>query len=184
MPRYAALLRAVNLPSHGKLAMADLRALLEELDLADVQTALQSGNAVFSSPRSAKAVEQLIERELLARLRIETTVFVRSGSELAELIADNPFPREAVADPGHLVAVFLDAAPAAGAVDALRAAIRGPELIRAAGRQLYVTYPAGIGTSKLTALLIERKLGVRGTGRNWNTVRKLNGLTGGEAKRR
>ena len=184
MPRYAALLRAVNLPSHGKLAMADLRALLEELGFADVQTVLQSGNAICSSPRGAKAVEQVIERELLARFNVKTTVFVRSGAELDELIAQNPFPREAVADPGHLVVVFLDAEPAAGAVDALRAAIRGPEVIQAAGRHLYVTYPAGIGDSKLTALLIERKLGVRGTGRNWNTVRKLNALTGGEAKRR
>ena len=90
MPRYAALFRAVNLPAYGTLSMADLRALLERLGLRDVQTVLQSGNAVFSSPRAAGALETLIER----------------------------------------------------------------------------------------------KLGVRGTGRNWNTVRKLNGLTGGEARGR
>jgi len=184
MPRYAALFRAVNLPSHGKLSMSSLRELLEELGLRDARTILQSGNALFSSPRSASALEKLIERELLARIALGTDVVVRGGAELAEVIGGNPFRREAVEDPSHLVVVFLKSAPAAGAVDALRKAISGPEVIKGTARHLYVTYPAGIGTSKLTAALIERKLGVCGTARNWNTVRKLNELIGGETGRR
>ena len=34
-----------------------------------------------------------------------------------------------------------------------------------------------MGTSRLDNALIERKLGVRGTGRNWNTVLKLAAMT-------
>jgi uncharacterized protein (DUF1697 family) len=181
MSRYAALFRAVNLPSHGKLSMGTLRELLEELGLRETQTVLQSGNAVFSSPRSASALEKLIERELLARLTLETPVIIRSGPELAEVIATNPFPGEAATDPGHLLVVFLKSAPVAGAVEALRKAVKGPELVQGVGRHLYASYPEGVGNSKLTAALIERKLGVRGTARNWNKVRKLNALTGGEA---
>ena len=184
MPRYAALFRAVNLPSHGKLSMSSLRALLEELGLRDAQTILQSGNALFSSPRSASALEKLIERELLARLALETDVVVRGGPELAEAIAANPFRREAANDPGHLLVVFLKSVPAAGTVEALRKAVKGPELVHGEGPQLYASYPDGVGRSKLTAALIERKLGVRGTARNWNTVRKLNELIGGETGRR
>ena len=180
MPRYAALFRAVNLPSHGKLSMSSLRTLLEELGLRDAQTILQSGNAVFSSPRSASALERSIERELLARLLVETEVIVRAGPELAEVIAANPFRSEAVTDPSHLLVVFLKAVPAAGTVEALRKVVKGPELIQGEGRHLYASYPEGVGRSKLTAALIERKLGGRGTGRNWNTVRKLCELTGGE----
>jgi uncharacterized protein (DUF1697 family) len=52
----------------------------------------------------------------------------------------------------------------------------GPEIIRADGRQVYLVYPEGIGNSKLTNTLIERKLDLRGTGRNWNTVLKLAAL--------
>jgi uncharacterized protein (DUF1697 family) len=184
MPRYAALFRAVNLPAYGELSMADLRALLERLGLRDVQTVLQSGNAAFSSPRAAGALETLIERELLARLRLASPVLVRGGPQLADVIAGNPFPSEAAADPGHLLVVFLKSAPPAENVDALRRAIAGPERIEATRNHLYAYYPAGVGTSKLTAALIERKLGTRGTGRNWNTVLKLNGLTGGEARGR
>jgi uncharacterized protein (DUF1697 family) len=68
---------------------------------------------------------------------------------------------------------------AAGAkeVDELTAAIKGPEIVRSDGKQLYIFYPAGIGQSKLTNALIERKLGTRGTARNWNTVLKLAALT-------
>jgi uncharacterized protein (DUF1697 family) len=67
----------------------------------------------------------------------------------------------------------LKAAPSAKQVGELRAAIKGPEVIRADGKQLYIVYPAGQGHSKLTIALIEKKLGSRGTGRNWNTVLKL-----------
>lgn len=160
--------------------MAELRALLAEIGLRDAQTVLQSGNAVFSSPRPAAGLEKLIAGELRSRLGLQTEVLVRSGAQLAGVVAANPFPREALHDPSHLVVIFLDRTAPGAAVDELQAAIAGPELVRAGERHLYITYPGGIGESKLTAALIERRLGVRGTGRNWNTVRKLCALTGGE----
>jgi uncharacterized protein (DUF1697 family) len=45
--------------------------------------------------------------------------------------------------------------------------------VRAKGRHAYIYYPDGVGRSKLTAALIEKHLGCRGTARNWNTVQKL-----------
>jgi uncharacterized protein (DUF1697 family) len=38
-------------------------------------------------------------------------------------------------------------------------------------------YPEGVGSSRLTTALIEKKLGTRGTARNWNTVLKLGAMT-------
>jgi uncharacterized protein (DUF1697 family) len=70
----------------------------------------------------------------------------------------------------------LKTSPSAKHVDSLQAAIRGPEIIRADGKQLYAVYPAGIGRSKLTAALIEQKLASKATARNWNTVVKLAAL--------
>jgi len=64
----------------------------------------------------------------------------------------------------------------AQAVAALQESVKGREVIRPAGRELYITYPDGIGRSKLTGSLIERKLDTRGTARNWNTVTKLGTL--------
>jgi uncharacterized protein (DUF1697 family) len=74
--------------------------------------------------------------------------------------------------------MVLKQAPDAGAVEALQAAITGREVVRAVGRQAYITYPDGIGDSRLTINVIEKKLGSRGTGRNWNTVLKLGTLAG------
>jgi uncharacterized protein (DUF1697 family) len=72
--------------------------------------------------------------------------------------------------------MVLKDAPKAGAVKALQAAITGREIVRAHGREAYLVYPDGIGPSKLTHALIEKTLGTRGTGRNWNTVLKLDVL--------
>ena len=78
--------------------------------------------------------------------------------------------------PSHLVVVFLKDAPDADAVKALKAAVRGPEAIFVEGRQAYITYPGGISDSKLTNVVIEKKLGTRGTARNWNTILRLDAL--------
>jgi len=92
------------------------------------------------------------------------------------VVARNPFRKEAERDPSHLVVMFLKQAANAKDVKAAQAVIAGPEIIRADCRHLYVVHPAGIGKSRLTSTLIEKKLGIRGTARNWNTFLKLAAL--------
>jgi uncharacterized protein (DUF1697 family) len=177
MTAFVALLRAVNLGSHNQVRMADLRDLCGRLDLAEARTLLQSGNVVFrGASRSGAALERTLEAELEKGLGVRTDFFVRTAKEWNELVSANPFPAEAKRDPGHLLALVLKDAPEPADVKALQAAITGPELIRAVGRTAYVVYPAGVGTSRLTNVVIEKKLGTRSTGRNWNTVLKLQAL--------
>jgi uncharacterized protein (DUF1697 family) len=137
---------------------------------------LQTGNIIFEGQGRAADIERSLEVEAERRLGLATTFMVRTAAEMAAIIAANPFPDEAKRDPGHLVVQFAKDLPAANAVDALQAAIKGREVVRAEGKQLYVVYPDGIGRSKLTAKLIEDKLGTRITGRNWNTVLKIGEL--------
>ncbi len=172
-----ALLRGVNVGGHNKVAMADLRRLLEGLGLSDVRTLLQSGNAVFrSGAQTGERLERLLETETKRRLGLETTYIVRGVSEWDEAIARNPFPDEAERDPARLAVMFLKSAPAPGGAKALREAIRGRERVETAGRQAYLVYPDGMGTSRLTIDVVEKHLGTRVTGRNWNTVTKLAAL--------
>ena len=156
--------------------MADLRELATDLGLADAKTILQSGNLVFSDPRKSGDLERLLEAEIEKRLGLRTDFFVRTAAEWKALIAHNPFPEEAKRDPSHLVVMCLKDAPDAKDVAELQAAIKDREVVRAVGRQAYLVYPDGIGRSRLTIALIEKKLGTRGTGRNWNTVLKLAAL--------
>lgn len=175
MATHIALLRAVNLGPHGRVAMADLRAMFAGLGFAGAETLIASGNVVFEGGvKSDAAIEALLEREAEARLGLSTDFFVRKAAELRAAIENNPFPAEAKADPGHLVAMFMKKAPDRDAVTGLQAAIQGRERVQAiGGREAYVVYPDGIGRSKLGVTMIEKHLGSRGTGRNWNTVLKL-----------
>jgi uncharacterized protein (DUF1697 family) len=176
MPQFIALLRAVNVAGHGKVGMADLRALGEGLGLKNVRTLLQSGNLVFEAQAKPEALETKLAAAAKKELGLATTFFVRSADAWAKLVAANPFPDAAKKDPSHLVLLALKDAPAKAAVEALRAEIakrKGREQVAAKGAALYAVYPDGIGRSKLTNALIEKTLGTEATGRNWNTVLKL-----------
>jgi uncharacterized protein (DUF1697 family) len=177
MSVHIALLRAVNLGGSTQVAMADLRSLLTRLELADPQTLLQSGNVVFRSDgRKPADLERLLEAETAKRLKLKTDFFVRSAKEWQAIIARNPFPTEAKRDPGRLVVMCMKDAPHSDNVKMLQAAITGPEVARIEGREAYIVFPAGIGRSRLTHVLTEKKLGTRGTSRNWNTVLKIGAL--------
>ena len=179
MSVHIGLLRAINLAGRNRVGMADLRKLLTGLGLENVRSLLQSGNLVFRSDAHTSAqLERLLEDAAKHRLGLETDFFVRTARDWKAVIAGNPFPREAERDPGRLLVIFLKDAPDRDGVKALESAITGREVVRAKGRHAYIVYPDGIGRSRLTNALIEKKLGTRGTGRNWNTVRKLGELAG------
>lgn len=171
---HIALLRAVNLAGKNMVSMAVLRELLTRLGLHDVQTLLQSGNVVFrAEPGETAEMEHAIERVCRPAFKFDLEVFVRTVKEWNDVIARNPFPDEAVGNPGRLLVMACRTPIAQASVRQLQASIAGDEVVRASGRHLYITYPAGIGTSKLTTAVIEKTLATRGTARNWNTVLAL-----------
>jgi uncharacterized protein (DUF1697 family) len=176
---HIALLRAINVGGKNVVAMSALRSLFEELGLPGVRTLLQSGNVVFDGGAlGTDLLEDTLEQATAKRLGVRVDFVVRTASDHSGAIAANPFTEEARQDPTHLLLMSLKAAPAKSAVDALRSAIRGPERVAVVERCAYLVYPEGIGRSKLTSAAIERKLGVRGTARNWTTVQKLAALAG------
>jgi uncharacterized protein (DUF1697 family) len=101
---------------------------------------------------------------------------LRNAREWRKLVLRNPFVTEARSDPSRLVAMLLKEKPERKKVEDLSAAITGSEVVRVEGHQAYVVYADGIGRSRLTTALIEKRLGTRATGRNWNTVLKLEAL--------
>jgi uncharacterized protein (DUF1697 family) len=170
---YVGLLRAVNVGDR-KVAMADLRQAVAALGCTSVRTLLNSGNVVFRTPTLPGAeVERRLEAGCGPSLGVPVEFIVRDLPGLEAAIAANPFVRFAGDDPGHLLLVFLKSAPSATVGAAFADGLAGPEEARVRGAVAYVTYPAGIGTSKLTLPRIEAALGTRGTGRNWNTVHRL-----------
>lgn len=166
MPTHIALLRAINVGGTGKLPMADLRALCEQLGFSDVRTYIQTGNIIFSSQLSATKAKALLEDALEERLGRRHAVVFRTPAALEKLERENPFPD---ADPKRVLVVFLERRAAA---DALKDwPIPGGEQLVLAGHEIYVYFPEGMGQSKLKVPLADK-----GTGRNLNTVRALIGL--------
>ncbi len=174
MPAYVAFLRGINVGGNKTIAMARLKALFDALGFASVKTHLNSGNVVFASDEKDRAkltkeIEAAIEKEFGFR----PVTMLRDVAALKKIVAKNPFPKMAKDDPSHLVVMLLAGKPDKDAAKRIAAAYQGPEEIRIVGEEAYVTYPNGIGKSKLTNALLEKHLGVAGTARNWNTMTKL-----------
>ena len=168
------LLRAVNLGAHNKVKMDALRALYESLALRGAQTYVQSGNVVFQTEakdlaRLQKRIEDAIEKSFGFR----TGVVLRSSVELKDIIRRNPFAKRSGIEPNKLVVSFLTGEPGPESKDKIAQIKVGPEEMHLDGRELYIYYANGIGTSKLTPAVLERALKMSGTARNWNTVTKL-----------
>ena len=171
---YVGLLRAVNIGPHQRVGMEKLQRLAEGLGYRSVQTLLATGNLVFDgASESTEDVARRLEEGVARTFGLRTSVLVRTAAEISGVVSHNPFPEESRRDPAHLVVVFLRDEPTADRWDALRERVRGPEVVRAWGRHAFVHYAAGIGTSRLTAAVIDRSLETVGTGRNWNTVLKI-----------
>lgn len=163
MTTYIALLRAVNVGGTGKLPMEKLRAMCEAAGFGNVRTYIASGNVVFDSAFTAKRVKEALEASLQQYAGKPVGVLVRSGAEMAAVLAANPFPKAA---PNRTVAIFLDAAPRADTLDAVSG--RDTEELALGTREIYVYYGDGMADSKLKIPAAKT-----GTARNMNTVAKL-----------
>jgi uncharacterized protein (DUF1697 family) len=157
--------------------MPELCRIVENLGMREVRSFLQSGNVLFGSHAMSTArLEQLLDDSVARALGFRPDVLVRTAAEYRAIVAGNPFPDEAKQAPGRVLVMFLKEPPARAGVTALHAAIAGPETVRVKGRQAYIVYPDGIGRSRMTGAIVEKYLGTKGTGRNWNTVIGLDAM--------
>jgi uncharacterized protein (DUF1697 family) len=167
MPTHVALLRGINVGGRNKVAMAELRSVVESLGFSDVATYVQSGNVVFTAGSvEVGALEAAIEE----RLGVSCAVVVLTREQLERVVADNPFP-EAREDT-HVHAVFSMGEPDAEVVAAAVEKAGGDDEARVAGGTLYLHTPNGLGRSKL-AVELGRRGPKDGTARNWRTVKRL-----------
>lgn len=160
---YIALLRAVNVGGTGKLPMAELRAMCEALGFREVRTYIASGNVVFRTGLSEAKAKAALEGALLDYAGKPVGVALRTAADMARALAANPF---ADAAPNRAVLIFLDRAPPADALDAVKH--RKDEQVALGEREIYVHYGAGMADSKLVVPAAKA-----GTARNLNTVAKL-----------
>jgi uncharacterized protein (DUF1697 family) len=172
--RVVAFLRGVNL-GNRRIAMAELRAIVEGLGHTDVETYLQSGNVVFApSARARRDLAGSLAAAISEAAGHDVPVVTRTGVELQEVVSASPY---AVDDPTRVVVAFLARpveldALALGELDAYL-----PDELTLVGREIYVSVPNGQARSKLMERLTARQLPTTLTVRNWRTVTALAEMT-------
>jgi uncharacterized protein (DUF1697 family) len=174
MSRYVSLFRGINVGGNQIVRMDTLKALHTSLDLRDVQTYIQSGNVVFTSDNTDVAqIQKDIESGFAQTFGFPVKVMVRTASELNAIIENNPFQNQPMRESKWIIALFLESDPISTALEDIQKVYTGPEEIHIIGKEAFIYYPEGMGRSKLTNTLLEKKLKTAGTARNWNTVLKL-----------
>jgi uncharacterized protein (DUF1697 family) len=176
--RHIVLLRGINLGPNRRIAMPELRKLLEGAGFDDVQTYVQSGNVVLTSRAAPKTVARRCEEEIEGRFGFAVDVVVRTRDELAQVVKRNPLG-DVATNPKRYQVSFLAEKPDRSVDDLLAAAAIAAERFEVIGREIYAWHPEGIGRSKLWTLLAGPKLGVTATARNWTTVTTLLELASG-----
>ena len=167
-----ALIRGINVGRAKRVAMADLRALIEDLGYSGVRTLLNSGNIVFTAPGdSAVNSAARIEEALSTRLGVSAKVFVLTATELATVVNDNPLG-EVASDPSRLLVAFLGNPVDRTQLEPLLEQDWDAEVLALGVKVAYLWCPDGVLASRL-AKTVGRVLGDNTTTRNWATVIKL-----------
>ena len=177
MPRFAVLLRGVNVGKGNRLPMAEFKAMLEALGHTEVKTLLNSGNAVLtSSTRSAAKLSAAIAAALSERFGVSTPVIVKSAAEFSAAVREAPMtPPEA--DHSRFLVVFGPDEPALQALQPLADLAAEGERLAITAHAAYLHCPGGLLESRVGEALLG-KAGRGLTSRNWATVLKIEALLG------
>jgi uncharacterized protein (DUF1697 family) len=169
MTRMVALLRAVNVGGR-KLPMAAFREQIATLGWENVATYIQSGNVVFDAACSPADAETALEALIRQHHGYEAPAIVRTRAQWAAHPAGNPFPEVALETPGYLLMLVAKERIKADAAAVIQARATAGERVKQAGEALWIHFPQGSGTSKLTPALIDKAIGSSATSRNYRTV--------------
>ena len=154
--------------------MVDLKSLLENNDLKNVQTYIQSGNVVFESGLDEKSLELLIAKLIKDKYDFDVPTLVRGAEEWLEVVNNNPFLAKNPETPiEQLYVTFLSEKPLKEHLEKFRMLSFDNDKWILEGRTLFIYYADRFSNSKLTNVPIESKLKVTASARNWKTVVKL-----------
>ena len=176
MATFVALLRGINVGSARKVPMSALRELCVKRGLARPETYIQSGNLIVDAKADAEELRALLEGALKTQFGFAVDIIVRAASAWSKYVAANPFAGEAEVLPNKLH-LYLSRDRLSSAAKILEQSAQSGERIRVASGALWIDYGTnGVGGSKLTPALIDKACGSPATGRNWNSVLKIQAM--------
>jgi uncharacterized protein (DUF1697 family) len=184
MPVYISFLRGVNMTGHNKMKMAELSALYFDLGFIDVSTFIQSGNVVFSAGEelTVPEISRMIEKAISERFSYDVPVMLRTVEELHRLHSVNPFLFEDNFDPSKNAVLFLHEKVGDDQIAKVKNIDYPPDKFKVEGSEIIIYCPNGFGRTKLYTNFFEKKMGVKGTARNWNTILAIQNIIYNQAR--
>ena len=171
--RYVALLRGINVGGANMIKMAALKAEFEALGFENVRTYINSGNLAFDAKKSSEnKLADKIETAVEALVGRQIAVVVREQKDIKRILQNNPFDGE-FGSHKEMHVLFLKEELQNEKVAQLKAAAFPGERYEVSGREIYCHLPTGVADSLLTKGIIDKKLKIVFTGRNWRTVEKI-----------
>lgn len=174
MTRYLALLGSINIGGN-RVKMVDLKAAMAKAGFGEVATVAASGNVILDDPREPQQIETAIEALLKDSFGFNSCVMLRTIGQVQAAVDDNPF--HGVGSDKMVHSIFLADDPAPGLFEAFQEERRakGDETLAIGPCVLYLNYVHGVSNSDITGKLLERRLGVKGTARNMNSLKNILG---------
>ncbi len=173
--KYISILRGINVSGQKKIKMSDLRLLYESLGFQNVVTYIQSGNVIFDTTvKNMADLKISIENAIEEKYEYHIPVIIRTNSEIGDIIKNCPFGLvDLVKDGTRILVTILTSEPSETRISAILKYAAATEKIVISGKEVYLYCPNGYGKSKLSNTLLEKKLGIDATTRNWKTIHKL-----------
>ena len=172
MQTFITFLRGVNMTGHNSIRMNDLSALYKDMGFNDAETYIQSGNVIFSSSgqEPINQISQKIEMAIFKRFNYKVPLMVRTIAEVKALDSCNPFLSMENFDPSKMAVMFLHEECSMVQLQKAEHIDYPPDKFKISGSEIFIYCPNGFGKTKLYTNFFEKKMGVTGTARNWNTI--------------
>lgn len=174
MGKYIAILRGINVSGQKKIKMDELRLLMQELKLKNVQTYIQSGNLIFEYSKVIDfELAKKIGEKIYQNYGFQVPVITRTLSEWKYVFDNNPFLKDRNEDISKLHVTFLADNPQQEYLDKIKELNYPPDEFIIAGKHIYLFCPNGYGITKFSNTFFENKLKVTATTRNVKTVKTV-----------
>lgn len=173
MKTHIILLRGINVSGHNTIKMDALTKVLIKLGYENVQTYIQSGNVILESDETPSKIAFTIKQELFKEFGHDVPVIVICRKDLEECLSNNLFLKEKDADTKKLYAAFLSMDLNENSIHDLKISNIKPDEVQLDRNKIYIKYAVSPAKTRLDQKYIEKKLNLKATIRNWNTVVKL-----------
>lgn len=174
MKTYIILLRGINVSGQKKMPMAELRELLNKQGYESVTTYIQSGNIILRSILTASKVELNIHKAIESHFGYDVSIVVRTPAKLEEIMNKCPYEEEKREKSYFTI---LKSKPTNDAIQVLEKVNYPNEEFVVTKNCVYGYFALGAGKAKFNNNLVERKLKVKATSRNYRTMMKLLSLS-------